>query len=126
MPKHAVVFILGTVVTASASLAATSSRDSTSQNSAVHAPTVPEVFQSTPRKDPYGRLFTPKPDRQMPTAARESSAQQRPAPDARVVCGMKVIPVDASVDRKMVIPIPPQAAKESRIRVIELPPCARQ
>ena len=82
MPKHVVVFILGTVVTASASLAATSSRNSTSQKSAVHAPTVPEVFQSTPRKDPYGRLFTAKPDRQMPTAARESSAQQRPAPDA--------------------------------------------
>ena len=44
-------------------------------------------------------------------------------PRSRVVCGIKMIEGDPSVDSRMVIPIP--KAETAKIRVIAPPPCDR-
>lgn len=126
MPKHAVILILGSVLTTSATIAATSSggSGSTRQETAVRAQPAPVLIFPAAQRDPYAQLFTSKRAGRI-TTAHQASAPTPAVSDGRIVCGMKVIPVDPSVDRKMIIPIPPQAAKTSRIRVVE-PPCDRQ
>jgi hypothetical protein len=81
------------------------------------------------RKDPFGRLFrdpnipqTP-PEWHQPQAAphvRPQDAGETPKP--RVVCGLRIIPLDPSVDPKMRIPVP-DTGVDFKIRRLNPPVC---
>jgi hypothetical protein len=79
-----------------------------------------------PQKDPFSRLFqepaipqTP-PERQAPPDP--DPGLKTPADQARVVCGLRVIPVDPTVDPKMRIAVP-DTGIDYKIRRIQPPVC---
>jgi len=67
------------------------------------------------RKNPYSKLFKPVPSSPPVT-------QSPAAAGPEIKCGMTVIPVDPSIDPRMVIPPLPSTTKYT-IRAIEPPLC---
>jgi hypothetical protein len=61
---------------------------------------VPSLAQGS-RKNPYQKLFQPRDLNDVARAQQRDNA--RPATEPRVVCGMKVIPVDPNIDPKIFI-----------------------
>jgi hypothetical protein len=80
---------------------------------------VPSFAQAS-RANPYKNLFKP-PDLKAVARAQQSDSVTR-AREPRVVCGMKVIPADPSIDPKMIIPRPPDGTRYT-MRVIPPPIC---
>lgn len=74
----------------------------------------------TRRVDPYKKLFQQPPLDQTARAQRRADTAASTAP--RVVCGMTVIPMDPSIDPKMIIPRPPGDTRYT-IRAIPPPIC---
>ena len=85
----------------------------------------------TPATDNYNGLR-----KVLKASPREAKTQHQPASDgtaARIVemnrgiergpCGMPIIVADASVDPKIIVPIPDDARQNAKIRIAEPAPC---
>ena len=70
-----------------------------------------------PHSNPYKSLFEPRTT--FVQRARENASEVKP----QVVCGMRLIPGDASIDPKMAIPRPSNGI-DYKLRTIEPPACS--
>lgn len=64
--------------------------------------------------------FWPVPRAQQPGTAQPATPQPVPSPRSGSVC-LKTVPVDPSLDRAFVLPVPD--ARNLPMRIIEMPPC---
>ena len=82
-------------------------------------------FTAPNRKpDPYSQLFTDRRPDNLQAKAQEQlrNALQQRAQQPQVVCGMTIIPIDPSVDPKIVVPRPPSDTTYT-MRLIPPPIC---
>jgi hypothetical protein len=75
--------------------------------------TAAPTFAQQSRANPYTKLFQPTDLKQVARAQASST----PAPQPRVVCGMKLIPTDPNIDPKIFVP-PPADSTRYTMRVV--------
>lgn len=81
------------------------------------------LFSQLFRQPSTPRLMAPAPQAPRgPVAMPNAEAPARPP--ARVVCGMTMVPVDSSLDPKIVHPVPPSRVKHT-IRISKPPLCGQ-
>jgi hypothetical protein len=78
-----------------------------------------QTLSSPARKNPFGRLFQPR--ELAPQRAAHPTTQPRAAREPIIVCGMRVIPSDPTVDPRIRLSTPEPKTKPA-IRALE-PPC---
>ena len=86
------------------------------------SPPAPAIERSATQTPPTLFAKQPTPFEKLKLQLRQSTVDAAPAPKDRIVCGMKVLQADPSVDAKMILRAPSSGA-DMKIRRIEPPVC---